>query len=91
MRVKRWKQVFIETYDGQILAIEHQKYPPEASDFNILYLRDKPGWWWIDSHNGYAKANGQEVMRVHYMYQRIETWRDKIWRRITKNWVHRLR
>lgn len=91
MRTKAWKQVCIETMDGQLIAIEHQRYLLSAHNYDILDLRMKPGWWWITDWQGYAKTNNTEVMRVRVFYEKEEQWYDILWKYITKNWVHRLR
>lgn len=78
MKVKRWKQVFIETFDGKVKAIEAQQYPLEAKNFDILSLRDKDGWYWYNDYTGWAKTNDSYVMRVHIMCDKQETWIDKI-------------
>lgn len=88
MRIKRWKQVCIETSDGKLLAIEAQEYPVEASDRDILYLRDKAGWWWTYDWHGHGKTNDSEVMRVRIFTREYESWYDIAWRKFTKNWVH---
>lgn len=89
MRIKHWKQVFIEDENGNVLAIESQQYPVGASNYDILSLRDKEGWNWINTHSTWpAKTNGKLYMRVHFMYEVYERWYEKAWKKFTKNWVH---
>lgn len=88
MRIKRWKQVCIETPDGKLLAIESQEYPIEAQDRHILELRDKVGWLWDYDWHGHCKTNNSEVMRVRIFTQEYECWYDRAWKKFTKNWVH---
>lgn len=85
MRVKRWKQICIETFDGQILAIESSEYPIQASDKQILELRDmRMNWWWaMGDYHGWARTNGRHVMRVEVFTKRYDSWYDKLWKKIT--------
>ena len=76
--IRKWKQVCLETYDGQFLGIETQEYPIEAHDRHILELRLKPGWYWMG--NGITDTN--VVKRVRIMYETQETFWDKIKRRL---------
>lgn len=80
--IRKWKQVYLETYDGQILGIETQKYPVEAQDRHILELRLRPGWFWVEDWHGHSIANGTEVKRVRKMYETRETFWDKVKRRL---------
>jgi uncharacterized protein YfaT (DUF1175 family) len=91
MRVEKWKQIFIETPDGQVIAIEEQRHLYEIDNLTILQLRDKPGWWWIEDCTGLVKTNGQEVMRVHVLYHRHENWYDKLKKKIQNKKVHHFR
>lgn len=80
--IRKWKQVCLETYDGQFLGIETQEYPVEAQNHYILELRLRPGWFFIDDWQGYAIANNNEVKRVRVFYETKETFWDKIKRRL---------
>lgn len=78
--MKRWKQICIENMQGDILAIEYQKYPIEAQDHHILELHNRTEWIW----NTYdTKTNGTFIMRVNVFSDVNVTWREKIIKRLT--------
>ena len=91
MRNEKWKQVFIETFDGQVLGIQSQLYLTTVSNRAILEVCQKQGWYWIDDYTGIALTNDSLVMRVHPVIRQYECWYDKMWKKFTKNWVHLLK